>query len=378
MKSYMSLTKELTSELFGESNVDCYITHIDVWEDDIFTIIILGDKQVIAHFDKDLKLVYYRLIDETELRVTALKVISSGIICSGLIGNEANYEFNSFILFKFNFDLELIYIQEYDILYTRHNPQIVETTSGDIVCSGIRVAMAKNVVHTYCVRFAYNLTMINAIQYDTNEVVHVTKLIPLENNSVIGVGYKNIINRKTHILTEAAIALFFNADNLSGFITQDDFWIDRSSGNTHINDTTLISSDTFIGVGYSKWADNQCATVWKFAIIDGKITRRGIKHYKNPSVSTLYTKITQFDAEITILGRVYDAEVNESFVVASVDKELSYITSIRMALFKLCEEMNNMLFCKNIIYCIGAKERIMDGICSGLIKRIIFSKEGIQ
>ena len=378
MKSYASVSKELISDLFGEENIDCYITHIDVWGEDIFTIIILGDRQVIAHFNKELKLVYHRFIDETELRVTALKVISSGIVCTGLIGNEPSYEFNSFVLFKFNFDLDLLYIQEYDILYTRHNPQIVETSSGDIVCSGIRVTMAKHVVHTFCIRFAYNLTMLNSIIYDTEEVVHITKLVPIEDNSVIAVGYKNIINRKTHILTEAATALLFQASNLSGFITQENIWIDRSSGNTHLNDVTLINQDTFIAVGYSKLDSDQNATIWKFNVVDGKITRLGVKCYKDPSVSTLYTKITQVDSEIMILGRVYDAEVNETFIIAEVDKEISYIKSIRLALFKICEEMNNMLFHENTVYCIGAKERIMDNVCSGIIKQIIFSKDAVQ
>ena len=124
--------------------------------------------------------------------------------------------------------------------------------------------------------------------------------------------------------------------------------------------------------------NKQNATVWKFNINDGKITRCGIKHYYDASSSVLYTKITQSDSEIMILGRVYDADANESFVIASVDQGLCCITSIRIALFKACEEMNNMLFNKNIVYCIGAEERIMDNVCSGIIKQIIFSKDAVQ
>lgn len=365
-----TVTKELLSELFGEKDVDCYITHIDTYGEDIFTIVILGGRHLIAHFDKNLKLVNHRFIDDTEIRITNLKVVRTGIICSGLMGNDPNYEFNIFVLFKFDFDLSLHFVRDYDMLYTRHNPAIVETPSGDIICAGIRMLMTKQVVNTYCIRFGFDLTMKNSIQYDESESVHITKLEALSDEVIVGAGYKNVINSRTHILTESAIVLLFKQSNLGGVISNEDIWIDRATGNTHINDITVLDTNAFVCIGYSK-INKQRATLWKFVVIDKKCpVRIKTKYYELEDINTIYTKVSFHHDDILSIGRIYDQNNKESFMMGITDEGLNVVRTIRMTLFKICEEMNNVIFVGNIIYCIGAKECLINNTCSGLIKRI--------
>ena len=264
--------KSMVSGTFMSDHLTTTVSHISVDRNGIiFAIILTNGYPVIAKLDKDLSVIDDSPIECNISCITGiLSTSDGGAVCTAVIYNDdEDKSKNTFVMIKFDSDLDITYFRPYDMLSSSDTIVLMENTPNDIVCSGVLMRTSGGEVYSYLARVNEKLELNTCTRYDTTNSITITSLDSTTKNDIVAAGCIRLVDYESEepvVVNESAmiITLGFKSYEESFQIIDNDVWIDSTDNFTRINDIKVLKDGSFICCGFTAVEQQLKATAWRF------------------------------------------------------------------------------------------------------------------